>query len=272
MRGRAGTGRQSPAAESAFNRGIWLAERERLVQARKAYQAAIDSGHAEYGPRAAIALAELLERAGDGARACTAYQAAIDSGHAEYGPRGAMGLGGLLASQGELSGAQTAYQAAMDSGHPEIAPGAADALGMMLAANQDDPRAIDAAVVAFRHAAESGHPNYARGSGWTLGMLLGLRGDFPGARAAFRLSAQAGPPTAMPGTMINYAGTLACEFGDFEGAATFLMEIIDSADLDYAREARAELDMITAADGDLDVYRRAVDATWVETGWSDQLS
>jgi hypothetical protein len=123
---------------------------------------------------------------------------------------------------------------------------------------------MDAAVVAFRHAAESGHPAYARGSGWTLGMLLGLRGDLAGARAAFRLSAQAGPPEAVPTAMISYAGTLACEFGDFEGAAAFLSEIIGSGDLAYAQEARAELDMIEAADGDLAVYRRAVDATWAD--------
>jgi tetratricopeptide (TPR) repeat protein len=213
-------------AKAAFNRGTRLAGENRLAQARKAYQAAIYTRDFEYGPRAAIALAELLERAG------------------------------------EVAGARAAYQAAIDSGHPDMAPAAADALGMMLAANRSDPRALDAAVAAFRHAAESGHPSYARGSGWTLGMLLGMHGDLAGARAAFRMSAQAGPAPNAQATMIRYAGILACEFGDFEGATAFLREVIDSGNLVHTRQARTELDMIEAADGDLDVYRRSVDATW----------
>jgi hypothetical protein len=207
-------------AKAAFNRGARLADEQRLVGARKAYQAAIGYGDAEYGPRAAVALAELLQQAGD------------------------------------APGARAAYQAAIDSGHPDMAPAAADALGMLLAANRNDPRALDAAIAAFRYAADSGHPRYARGSGWTLGMLLGLSGDLAGARAAFKMFAQAGPATAQA-TMIRYAGILASEFGDFDGATAFLREIIDSGDLTHARQARAELDMIKAADGDLDAYRRA---------------
>src|SRR5579864_4775754 len=157
MRSLAGVTEPVPLAQAAFNRGIRLAGRARLAQACKAYQAAIDSGDAEYGPRAAIALAELLGRAGD------------------------------------LASAKAAYQAAIDSGHRELAPAAADALGMILAANRDDPRALDGAVAAFRLAAESGHPRYARNSGWTLGMLLALSGDLQGARSAFRMSARACP-------------------------------------------------------------------------------
>lgn len=226
-----------PMAKAAFDRGAKLAGQERLIQARRAYQAAIDSGDAEYGPRAAIALAELLERVG------------------------------------EMAGAQFAYQAAIDSGHPDMAPAAADALGMMLASNRDDPRALDAAVVAFRHAAESGHPRYAKGAGWTLGMLLGLRGDLAGARVAFRLSAHAGSAAAVPVAMIRYAGILASEFGDLEGATAFLREVIGSGDFLHARQARMELDMIEAADGDADVYRRYVDAAWAQPAPPDtQLS
>lgn len=208
-------------AKAAFKRGARLAGEQRLAGAQKAYQAAIGSGDAEYGPRAAIALAELLQQAGD------------------------------------VPGARAAYQTAIDSGHPDMAPAAADALGMLLTANRDDLGALDAAIAAFRYAADSGHPRYARSSGWTLGMLLGLRGDLADARAAFRMSAQAGPTMTAQATMIRYAGILACEFGDFEGATAFLREIIDSGDLTHARQARAELDMIKAADGDLDAYRRA---------------
>lgn len=212
-------------AKAAFNRGARMAGDGRLAQARRAYQAAIDSGDAEYGPRAAMALAELLAQAG------------------------------------EVADARAAYQAAIESGHPDMAPAAADALGMMLSADRADPSAFDAAVAAFRYAADSGHPRYARSSGWTLGMLLALRGDVAGARTAFRTSAQAGPALATPATMIRYAGVLACEFGDFEGAAAFLREVIDSGDVVRARQARAELDMIEAADGDLEAYRR-LEATW----------
>lgn len=236
MRSPVSSGDPVPLAQAAFNRGIKLAGRAQLAQACRAYQAAIDSGDAEYGPRAAIALAELLEQAGD------------------------------------TASAKAAYQAAMGSGHPELAPAAADALGMMLAANRDDPQAIEAAVLAFRLATESGHPHYARRSGWTLGMLLGLRGDLQGARVAFRMSAHACPAATVPATMISYAGTLACEFGDFEGATAFLREIIESGDPAHARQARAELDMIIDADGDLDAYRHRVDAIWAQANPSDQLS
>jgi len=56
----------------------------------------------------------------DGARA--AYQQAIDSGHADWAPRAAYHLGVLLTGQDEVDGARAALQQAIDSAHPEPAP------------------------------------------------------------------------------------------------------------------------------------------------------
>jgi tetratricopeptide (TPR) repeat protein len=62
----------------------------------------------------------------------TAWRQAIDSGHAEAAPRAAVYLGLLLAEQGDIVGAKAAYQQAIDSGHAEAAPAAAANLGRLL--------------------------------------------------------------------------------------------------------------------------------------------
>ena len=59
------------------------------------------------------------------AGAKAAYQQAIDSGHADVAPEAAVGLGVLLARQGDVAGAKAAYQQAIDSGHTDEAPTAA---------------------------------------------------------------------------------------------------------------------------------------------------
>jgi tetratricopeptide (TPR) repeat protein len=51
-----------------------------------------------------------------------AYQRAIDSGHQEEAPRAALNLGLMLYKLGEYDRAKEAYQRAIDSGLPEIAP------------------------------------------------------------------------------------------------------------------------------------------------------
>jgi tetratricopeptide (TPR) repeat protein len=68
----------------------------------------------------------LVRKRSDGARA--AYQFAIDSGHADEAPKAALGLGILLKEQGDSDGARAAYQHAIDSGHPEAKPLASAAL------------------------------------------------------------------------------------------------------------------------------------------------
>jgi predicted negative regulator of RcsB-dependent stress response len=61
----------------------------------------------------------LLANEGDVEGARAAYQQAIDSGHPDEAPRAAVGLGNLLGDQGDVAGARAAYQRAIDSGHPE---------------------------------------------------------------------------------------------------------------------------------------------------------
>jgi predicted negative regulator of RcsB-dependent stress response len=126
--------------------GLRLAKQGDVAGARAAYQRAIDSGHAEWAPEAAINLGVLLAEQTDvaylsslshlnrltlaavAASARAAYQRAIDSGHAEWAPRAAINLGVLLAKQGDVDGAWAAYQRAIDSGHAEWAPKAAASL------------------------------------------------------------------------------------------------------------------------------------------------
>ena len=66
----------------------------------------------------------------EGAKA--AYRQAIDSGHADAAPLAAVGLGDLLREQGDAEGAKAAYQQAIDSGHADAALLAADSLGDLL--------------------------------------------------------------------------------------------------------------------------------------------
>ena len=66
---------------------------------------------------------------GDVEGATAAYRRAIDSGHADAAPLAALALGNLLKEQGDVEGAKAAYQRAIDSGHAEAAPRAAVSLG-----------------------------------------------------------------------------------------------------------------------------------------------
>ena len=84
-------------APKANNLGLQLAEQGDVAGARAAYQRAIDSGHVEWGPLAALNLGLLLDVQGDVAGARAAYQRAIDSGHAEWATMAAVNLGVLLA-------------------------------------------------------------------------------------------------------------------------------------------------------------------------------
>ena len=61
----------------------------------------------------------LQEPGGCGRARKAAYQQAIDSGHADAAPRAAVNLGLLLQEQGDVDGAKAAYQQAIDSGHAD---------------------------------------------------------------------------------------------------------------------------------------------------------
>jgi predicted negative regulator of RcsB-dependent stress response len=70
----------------------------------------------------------LLQEQGDVTGAQVAYRQAIDSGHPDQAPRAAINLGNLLAEQGDVAGARAAFQQAIDSGHSDQASAALRAL------------------------------------------------------------------------------------------------------------------------------------------------
>lgn len=63
----------------------------------------------------------LLAEQGDVRGARAAYQSAIDSGHPDEAPAAAVNLGVLLKEQGDVQGARAAWQLAIDSGHEQAA-------------------------------------------------------------------------------------------------------------------------------------------------------
>ena len=213
---------------AAVNLGRLLAEHKDRAGAQAAYQAAIDSGHAEYAPLAAVNLGRLLAEHKDRAGAQAAYQAAIDSGHAEQAPKATVGLGLLLAEHKDRPGAQAAYQAAIDSGHAEYAPKAAFGLGL-LAEQGDVPRA----KAAYQIAIDSGHAEYAPRAAVNLGVLRGEQGDVPGAKAAYQAAIDSGHAEHAPRAALGL-GQLLAERGDRAGAKAAYQAAIDSGHPAYA--------------------------------------
>jgi hypothetical protein len=72
-------------------------------------------------------------------RLAEVFQRAIDSGHPEQAPRAAINLGVLLAEQDppDVAGARAAHQQAIDSGHPDWVPAAMVILSSVLAVQGD---------------------------------------------------------------------------------------------------------------------------------------
>jgi tetratricopeptide (TPR) repeat protein len=101
---------------------VLLKDQGEVEGARAAYQQAIDSGHHERAPIAALELGDLLKKQGEVEGARAAYQQAIDSGHHERAPMAAVGLALMLEEQGEVEGARAAFQQAIDSGHHDWSP------------------------------------------------------------------------------------------------------------------------------------------------------
>jgi uncharacterized protein YjbI with pentapeptide repeats/TolA-binding protein len=150
--------------------------------AGKAYQQAIDSGHADAAASAAMNLGILLHDAGDTEGARKAYQQAIDSGDTDAASTATIGLGRLLRDAGDVEGARKAFQQAADSGHPDLAPRGATSLGMLL----EDLGDVEGARAAFQQAADSGHADLAPMAVFSLGRLLRDAGDAEGARQALQ--------------------------------------------------------------------------------------
>ena len=103
------------------------ADLESMGEALAAYQHAIDSGHVEAGPRAAVNLGILLTKLGNARGAESAFRIGVDSCHPEMAPMAAYNLGILLTKEGDMRGAEAAFQQAIGSGKAEIANAASSA-------------------------------------------------------------------------------------------------------------------------------------------------
>lgn len=67
-------------------------------------------------------LGALHQQSGDYGAAVAAFRQALDSGHAEFAPKAAVNLGFVLFNHvGDVAGAEQAFRAAVASGHPEQA-------------------------------------------------------------------------------------------------------------------------------------------------------
>jgi len=108
--------------------------------AREADRIAIDSGHPEYGPRAACHLAMCEENEGKAEEARAAWERVLAFGNADYLPAAHYSLGHLAELDGDEDATVSHWRQAASSGDPHFAPLAAHALGARLL-DQGDPAA-----------------------------------------------------------------------------------------------------------------------------------
>lgn len=215
-----GRGHPDDAAE-ANNLGLQLAEQGNLAGARAAYQLAIDSGHAEWAPMAALNLGLLLDAQGDVPGARGAYERVIDSGHGKWAPIAAVNLGTLLAEQGDLAGAQDAYQRAIDSDDADQRPTAAVNLGLLFAQQEN----IYGARGAYQLAIDSGHYDQAPRAAFNLGVLLANK-DVGGARAAYQRAIDSGHAEWAPMAARNLRPVRDCARKGWLGRRAFSGQLI----------------------------------------------
>jgi tetratricopeptide (TPR) repeat protein len=253
------SGHADAAPRAAVSLGLMLYEQRDMQGAQAAYQQAIDFGNANLAPAAAIGLGTLLDEQGDVEGARAAYRQAIDSGHADLAPWAAVRLGDLLAKQGDVEGAKAAYQQAIDSGHADQAPRAAGSLAILLYRQRDMQRA----KAAYQQAIDSGHADAAPAAAIGLGMLLDEQGDVEGAKAAYRQAIDSGHANNAPRAAIGL-GTLLDEQGDVEGAKAAYRQAIDSGHADLAPRAAVRLGDLLAKRGDVEgakaAYQQAIDS------------
>jgi predicted negative regulator of RcsB-dependent stress response len=262
------SGHPDQGPKAADRLGDLLREQGDAEGAGRAYQIAIDSGHPEAGPAAACGLGDLLAELPDADGARDAYQRAIDSGHPDHAPTAALRLGGLLAGHGDVDGARNAYQRAIDSGHHDRAPAAALSLGRLLAGHGD----VDGARNAYQRAIDSGHADAAPAAALGLGMLLADQNDVDGALAAYRQAAAFGHsqfpglrPTALAGLATLLAGR-----GEAAEAKAAYQQVIDSGDAGLLPAAAFSLGQLLAQHGDAagaaTAFQRAIDSGSPEFG------
>jgi tetratricopeptide (TPR) repeat protein len=114
---------------AAAQLGDMLMRRGNWQHARAAWQEA--SQRPELDPLAAVQLGQVCDDWGEPGLAEAIYQRAMNSGHAEGGPVAALGLAFLYESRrakGNVARARALYQLVIDSQHPTVSPIAAQRL------------------------------------------------------------------------------------------------------------------------------------------------
>jgi predicted negative regulator of RcsB-dependent stress response len=217
----AASGDAQAAPQATFLLGLLLRDLGEVDRARPLLQAVVETDN-PMRPQAAVVLGDLLVQQGDAAGAAGAYQAAIDSGDAQWAmtartdlallsmdegeperarplleevvksehpgrSRAAVMLGTVLAEQGNTIGAAAAYQTAIDSGDAQWAMMARIDLAR-LAADQGE---LGRARLLLEEVVKSDHPEGPHAAD-LLGDLLREQSDMAGASAAYQVAIDSG--------------------------------------------------------------------------------
>ncbi|MGH3102777.1 MAG: tetratricopeptide repeat protein [Gaiellaceae bacterium] len=253
------SGHADAAPWAAVHLGNLLRDQSQLEEAAEAYRRAIESGHASAAPWATAHLGNVLKEQGRLEEAVEAYRRAIDSGHADAAPWAASDLGDLLKQQGKLGEAAEAYRRAIESGQADAAPWAMAHLGDVL----KEQGKLDEAAEAYRRAIDSGHDAAAPWSVAYLGNVLRLQEKPDEAAEAYRSAMESGHADAAPWAAV-YLGQLLKEEGRLGKAAGAYRRAIDSAHINAAPWAALYLGKLLRGQGKLEqaveAYRRAIDS------------
>lgn len=185
-------GRKEESLEAGVRlAGLLAAQRQSSrKRAQMLYQRALDSGHENFAPAAALGLGILLEESEETSKAQEFYEQAIVSGHPEFAALAGYNLGILLERLDDLCRASQAYEKTIALGHPEITSWAALKLGGLLARQGDDEKAQECyeLLIALRH------PEFASLGALNLARLHRDRNEKGSAKAAYERAIALGPP------------------------------------------------------------------------------
>jgi tetratricopeptide (TPR) repeat protein len=258
----------SVASDELIGVGFTAYLRAEIDIAEDAWRRALESGHPDAAPWAAVLLGLRHQQAGEVEAAGSAFQRALESGHPEAAPwaasRGllpepiapatqAVGLGLLHEGAGDRQDALATVQQTADSGDP-AAPGGALHQGILLERQGD----LKAARSAYQRAMSSGHPDAAPAAAANLGALLAERGDVRGARRALRQAMDSGHPDAAPWAAVTL-GTLFLNQGRPERAGEAFRWAVGSGHPEQAPTAAVHLGALLAERGDLQGARAALE-------------
>ena len=169
----------SPRAAAAL--GAFLGEQERLEDAKAALRWAIDSRQYDIANVSEVTLGRLLEREGEVVGAEAAYRSVLRSADTAQASYAALELGRLLLAHERWDEAETALRQALGSGHPDYAPEAAVNLAVLLVLRER----FEEAELLYRQVIEFGHPEQSPIAAIALGAMLSNQGRFEEAEAAY---------------------------------------------------------------------------------------